>query len=191
MGAITLEPTKSAAASAFLFVTVLLFTVTYYCFSRPFVESYWADIRGEQFRKDFGFATGLIRIPGHQDADSAPLRIFGITHVAPGGSFARAGVRAGDLPVALAISGYGRACPKHWGWIRDLCEQYLGGPCLITGLAAADRQEQVGAMFYATLSEARQVGQYRVAIVPASALGANDWRKRVRSVNVSLTKGPA
>jgi hypothetical protein len=67
----------------------------------------------------------------------------------------------------------------------------VGGPCLITGLAAADRQEQVGAMFYAALSDASRLGNYRFAVVSASAPVAGDWRKRVRSVDVPLMKGPA
>lgn len=191
MGVNPLHPfTRSAALLALVLGTVLSFTVTYYSLSQPSEESFWADLRGERLRQDLGFATGLVPIPDRRDANDAPLRIFGITYVVPGGRFARAGVRAADLPVALSIPGYGHSCPKQWEWIRGLCQQYLAGPCLITGLGAAVRQEQVGVMFYSTLFRARSLGQFRFSVVPATALAGDGWRGHTRSVEVVLTGGP-
>ena len=40
--------------------------------------------------------------------------------------------------------------------------------------------------FYSRLEDAKKAGVFRMSVVSASDLGRENWRGRVRSVNVSL-----
>jgi hypothetical protein len=177
---------EPALAAALFLVAVLSFTVTFYSMSQPFEESYWQTFVGARFRKELGFSTGLIPVADHYDARLGQLRIFGITQVAPGGSFEKAGLRAGDLPAAFAVPGYDHGCTKGGEWGRELCRIYIGGPCRITGFASAVRQEQVGVMFYSALSEARRSGRLRLSVISIADLNHDDWQNRARLVDVQV-----
>jgi len=55
-------------------------------------EVYLEQFARPQLEREFGFKAGRLRIPGGYDC-------LAIVSVSPGGIFARAGVKAGDLPV--------------------------------------------------------------------------------------------
>jgi hypothetical protein len=70
---------------------------------------YWGRVRGLRYERLMGFTTGTL---------NPPSGWWGITTVAPGGAFWRAGLRVGDVPVRLPVrfsNGELRVVPVWYG----------------------------------------------------------------------------
>ncbi len=85
----------------------------------------------KSFESQFGFRTGLVDL---QAPAAQPVSVWGIVWVAPDGSFARAGVRSGDIPSddhggvsalydALQQASSGRAASFH---VHNAADALLG-----------------------------------------------------------------
>ena len=116
---------------AVLAVWLLLFAMLYLILLAPFITRHLARIDVQAREQTFGFRLGLV--------DEGQIRDWHIVEVTPGGRFAQAGFRAGDVPserdsngvvglaAALRAAAAGRpACVTVWnedpfGARREVC----------------------------------------------------------------------
>jgi len=83
---------RSQQLYIFFIVCAVLPIIVGIAFLPQLYEVYLEQFARPQLEREFGFKAGQLRIPGDYDC-------LAIVSVSPGGIFARAGVKAGDLPV--------------------------------------------------------------------------------------------
>ena len=74
---------------------LLLFLLLSLGYDRGLEEWYWLTFAAPDLQRDLGFRTGTIKVVA---GGGQTYELFAITYVDPGGAFARAGFRAGDVP---------------------------------------------------------------------------------------------
>src|SRR5262245_10356396 len=107
-------------------LTLVLTIVAIGVYPTEYAE-YVQDVGITRFERQYGFTSGMVvwRAPG-QDEES----VWGIVSVTPDGAFARAGVRAGDIP----LSQHYRAVALYYA----LEEASSGRPSSIEMINSAD-----------------------------------------------------
>jgi hypothetical protein len=86
---------RSQQLYTFFVVCVVIPIMLCIAFSPSLYEVYLESFAAPHLERTFGFKTARVRLP----ADSSEYKHLAIVSVSPGGVFAKAGVRAGDLPV--------------------------------------------------------------------------------------------
>ena len=75
-----------------LAVSLLLYSLLYAILLAPFITQHFARTDVQAHERAFGFRLGLIDLKGRE------IRDWHIVEVTPGGRFAQAGFRSGDVP---------------------------------------------------------------------------------------------